>query len=78
MTCRDEILSAIESITGGDPDRTFTIVDVIHHMLTHGTHFQESSIRTHICSRMCSNSPNNHGTVYDDLVRVGPGVYRML
>ena len=39
--------------------------------------YSESTIRTHVTSRMCANAPDNHGTTYDDLVRVGRGLYRL-
>jgi len=32
---------------------------------------------THVASRMCADAPDNHGTVYADLDRVGHGLYRL-
>jgi hypothetical protein len=40
--------------------------------------FKESTIRTHVVSRMCANAPENHAVVYADLERVRPGYYRLL
>lgn len=71
MTARDEILEAIDVL--GD---TFTPDDVIREMRRRGNSYAESTIRTHVVSRMCSNTPDNHARTYGDLERVGNGVYR--
>ena len=42
-----------------------------------GSTFAESTLRTHVVSRMCAEAPNHHGTVYADLERVGRGTYRI-
>lgn len=71
MGAREEILEAIRRI-----DREpFTVMDVLREM--RGTRYAESTIRTHITSRMCADAPDNHGTVYADLERVGHGQYRV-
>jgi hypothetical protein len=72
MTCRDAILAAIRRHA---PDATFAADDVIRWMA--GATYAESTIRTHVVSRMCREAPDNHGTVYDDLERVERGIYRM-
>ncbi len=71
MTARDEILDAVDSL--GD---TFTPNDVLREMRRRGSSYADSTIRTHVISRMCANAPDNHGTGYDDLERVSAGVYR--
>lgn len=75
-TAREQILAAIEHISLG-PGDTFTVSDVLRELKTRGTDLKESTIQTHIRSRMCDNSPDNHGTTYDDLERVGRGLYRL-
>lgn len=75
-TAREQILAAIEHISLG-PGDTFTVSDVLRELKTRGTDLKESTIQTHIRSRMCGNSPDNHGTTYDDLERVGRGLYRL-
>jgi hypothetical protein len=74
---RDEILRAVESITASGRD-TFTVDEVVREMQVRGTHFAESTIRTHITSRMCANAPKNHGTTYADFERVSRGEYRLV
>ena len=39
--------------------------------------YAESTIRTHVTSRMCGNAPDNHAVTYDDLVRIDAGRYRL-
>jgi len=77
MTCRDEILGAIQAITRRSASDEFTVADVLGEMARHGTAYSDSTIRTHVTSRMCRNAPDHHAVVYDDLERVGTGVYRL-
>lgn len=72
-TARDEILDAIRRL-GTD---VFSIRDVIDELRARGSRYRDSTIRTHITSRMCANAPDHHGTVYPDLERVGRGLYRL-
>lgn len=71
MTARDEILEALDVL-----GNTFTPDDVVRDMRPRGSSYAESTIRTHVVSRMCSNAPDNHARTYDDLERVRDGVYR--
>lgn len=74
--CREEVLAAARRIHGaGHAD--FSPADVVRQMQRDGTQYQESTIRTHITSRMCADAPDNHGTTYADLERVGHGRYRL-
>lgn len=71
MGAREDILAAIRRLNR----ETFTVVDVLREMT--GTEYSESTIRTHITSRMCADAPDNHGTTYADLERVRYGQYRL-
>ena len=75
MTARDEILAALPSIAGRASDGTFTPDDVVRELRRRGSRYAESTIRTHIVSRMCADAPDNHAVTYDDLERVGDGRY---
>lgn len=75
-TAREQILAAIDGITTGPAD-SFTVSEILAELRSSGTDLAESTIRTHVTSRMCGDSPDNHGTTYDDLERVGRGVYRL-
>lgn len=74
-TARDEILSAVDKITDGGR-RTFTIEEVLRELRARGSRFSESTIRTHITSRLCANSPDHHAVTYPDFDRVDRGEYR--
>lgn len=77
MTCRDEILKAANFLQSSSPDNTFSPAEVIHRMQRMGTDYSESTIRTHIVSKMCHGAPTNHAGKYDDLERVSRGLYRL-
>lgn len=75
--CREEILAAARRLrASGQPD--FTPAEIIRVMQRAGTQCAESTIRTHVVSRMCANAPENHGTTYADLKRIARGRYRLL
>jgi DNA-binding FadR family transcriptional regulator len=77
MGAREDILSAARDLAARSHDSTFTLRDVIAELSRRGTAYTESTIRTHVTSRMCANAPDNHGTVHDDLERVDRGRYRL-
>lgn len=74
-TCRDEILAALPAVTGSDG--AFTVASVVAALRARGSQYTESTVRTHVTSRMCADSPDHHARVYTDLVRVGRGRYRL-
>lgn len=76
-TCRDEILKCVKRVTTAKGTSSFTIVEIVACMRARGTAYAESTIRTHIASRMCRDAPDNHAVTYTDLDRVGRGVYRL-
>ena len=78
MTCREEILEcALETLQRSGLD-IFTIPEIISCMKRRGSRYGESTIRTHIASRMCANAPGNHTVTYRDLERTNRGEYRLL
>lgn len=77
MTCRDEVLACIQRLVRKTGRDEFTVLDVLKQMQTDGTSYEESTIRTHIVSRMCANAPDHHSTTFDDLERVDHGLYRL-
>ena len=76
-TARDEILEAVSHLAH-QGQMTFTASDVIGELRRRQTRLAESTIRTHITSRMCANAPDNHDTTYADFERVGRGEYRLI
>jgi len=77
MTCRAEILAAFKRLAAGQDRDTFSPAEVIAELRSQGTRYRESTIRTHIVSRLCGDAPDHHAVVYDDLERVGPAMYRL-
>lgn len=75
--CREQILEAVDAIMAGKDRKVFTVKEVVDYMKAKGTVYAESTIRTHITSRLCGNAPDNHPVTYDDLVRVGHGEYAL-
>jgi len=74
---RPEILAAIHAVLIRSGGQTFTPTDIINEMTRRGTGYCESTIRTMITSHMCVSAPVNAGTTYDDIERVGRGLYRL-
>ena len=70
------MLFAVKALVSDGNDR-FRPQDVIREMRERGSRFKESTIRTHVVSRMCVNAPKNHAVTYDDLVRVAHGLYKL-
>lgn len=77
MTARDEVLNAAQHLASGSDDGTFTLGDVLALMHQRGTRYADSTIRTHVTSRMCANAPDHHAIVFSDLKRIEPGRYRL-
>ena len=75
-TARVQILAVLDELLS-DPTETFTVQDVVNALDRRGTELTASTIRTHVTSRMCADAPDNHGTTYNDLERVGRGTYRL-
>jgi hypothetical protein len=76
-TCRDEILAALPAIVRASPDGTFSANDVIRALDRQGTRYAQSTIRTHVVSRMSADAPDHHARTWDDLERVSHGRYRL-
>jgi hypothetical protein len=74
--CREEVLLAARRLhASGQTD--FTPAEIIREMQRIGTRYQNSTIQTHVVSRLCGNAPDNHGTTYSDLERIAFGRYRL-
>lgn len=76
VTCRDEILDCAREIAGRSGAGEFTIEEIVACMARKGSRYKESTIRTHIASRMCANAPDHHAVTYRDLKRTDRGTYR--
>jgi hypothetical protein len=77
MACRAEILQAFVRLSDRTGRDAFSPQEIITGLRQHGSRYRDSTIRTHVVSRMCSNAPDHHAVVYDDLERVQQGLYRL-
>lgn len=77
MTARDEVLAAAQTLAGKSPDGTFSVEEVVSLMRRNGSSYKESTIRTHVSSRMCANAPDHHAVTYRDFIRTDVGRYRL-
>ena len=78
MTCRDEVLAAMERLEQRTGQTELALVDIVREVFSGGSELSESTIRTHITSSMCVDAPPNHATRYPDLRRTVRGVYKRL
>jgi len=77
VTCRDEVLAAFARLMARTSRDTFSLEEIVRDVRSQGSDYRESTIRTHITSRMCANAPDHHAVVYNDLERVDRGIYRL-
>ena len=77
-TCREQILKACAQLRTELGTDVFELAQIVEAVSQLDNRFSESTIRTHVTSRLCENAPTNHGTVYPDFERVGRGRYRVL
>ncbi|UQN08619.1 hypothetical protein [Deinococcus sp. QL22] len=78
MTCRDEILATVNALVKDRTPKTFHLSELLDAVHAKNTRYLDSTIRTHVASRMCQNTPKIHQTTYDDFERIGLALYRLL
>ena len=77
MTCRNEVLSAMNRLERRHGKLIFPLSEIVKEVLSHTSRYEESTIRTHISAHMCAQAPVNNAVVTDDLDRVGRGMYKL-
>lgn len=77
-SCREELLLATRSIIRAKGDNRFTSKEAIEYMKRNNTIYAESTIRTHITSRCCSNAKDHHAVTYNDYEALGKGEYKVI
>jgi hypothetical protein len=79
VTAHTEIREVARALASRAPNGEFTLAEVIAEMRARGSRYAESTIRTHVTSRMCANAPDHHAVVYRDFwcVDRGSGRYRL-
>lgn len=76
MTCRDEVLSAFQRLEGRHGRSVLDLAEIVAEVQSETSEFADTTIRTHVTSRMCADAPDHHAKTYDDLERIGRGRYR--
>jgi hypothetical protein len=75
-TCRDAVLDAFRRLERRHGRGVFKLEEIVNEVLAHDRQFKESTVRTHVTSRMCADAPDHHDSVYDDLERTARAHYR--
>jgi hypothetical protein len=77
VKCHDQVLDAAKAVTARSGKNEFSIAEIVSELAMAGSHYAESTIRTHVVSRCCANAPNHHAVVYDYFERIDRGLYRV-
>lgn len=79
VTAHQEIREVARALASHAGNGEFTLGQVIEQMRARGSRYAESTIRTHVTSRMCANAPDHQAVVYRDFwcVDRGSGRYRL-
>lgn len=78
MACRDEVLAAANSLCTRLGRDTLSLGEIVAEMRARKSSYAESTIRTHVTSKLCMNAPTNHAKTYADFESLGGGEYRLL
>ncbi len=77
-TCREELLTIIKDFVKNKGENKIYLSEIIKLAKEKKINYSESTIKTHISSKMCKNSPQHHQTKYNDLERISRGLYRLI
>lgn len=77
-TCREAVIEAFIRLEQRNHRKEFGLEEVLKEVLAVTKEYKESTIRTHISSRMCVQAPLNHATKFENLDRVDVGRYRRI
>ena len=75
-TCRDAVLDAFDRLEQRHGRKNFELDEIVSETLAYDPRYKESTVRTHVTSRMCVDAPDHHASVYGDLNRIARGIYR--
>ena len=77
MTCRDAVLASMRRLRSRHGRDMFRLDEIVQEVQAATSNYAESTIRTHVVSKMCKQAPVNHEIVHNDLDRVGRGLYKL-
>lgn len=69
-TCREAVLEAFIRLESRSSRKDFDLSEIVKEVLATTGNFAESTIRTHVSSKMCAQAPTNHAMKYSDLDRI--------
>ena len=78
MTCRDDILAVARELSDAHPSGTFSVQGVLGVLRARQTPYSDADIRRHISVYMCANAVGRHAAQFQDLERVGHGLFKLL
>lgn len=78
MGCRNELLVLIRELIAEKENNEFSLGEVVKIAKETNFPYPESTVRTHICAKMCVNAPEHHKDKTEDLERVSRGLYKLL
>jgi predicted RNase H-like HicB family nuclease len=74
MAIHDDVLEAARQRCAANGTWQFVLSDVVASL----PHLNESSVRTHVTSRCCTNAPKNHAHRWPYFRRLSRGVYEVM
>lgn len=78
MTCREQILEVARELARRAPHGHFAMREILAEMRARETPYTEGAIYMHVASVMRRGAVRHRGVHFDDLERVGRGVYRLV
>lgn len=76
-TARTQVLTAIATLTARSGRREVSVQEIVDEMRQIGSRYSESTVRTMLTSHMCAQVQGPNIGKYDDVDRVGRGMYRL-
>ena len=74
--CREVVLAACDRPEHRNHRKEFDLWEIVKEVFASTIEFKESTIRTHVLSKMCIQAPTHHAMKHDDLDRIEWGKYR--
>lgn len=78
MTCRKQILEVARDLARRTPHGMFAMHEILAEMRARKTPYTQGAIYMHVASVMRKGAVRHRGVHFDDLERVGRGVYRLV
>ena len=77
VTCREEIILAIQTLTHRYRRDSFTVKEIIEQVMTQTKAYKESTITKEVMFKLRADTPDHHEKSYPRIVRTSRGYYRL-